>query len=174
MIFEVPDDGELEQLEDLRAGSRGPLGEWVVLDADRRQVVTFDRTRRYRRTLVDRRQNRNVVDLEIDERGRLWVLDREQEQVLRYELDGTAEGPVISREWRRPEALTVDAIGNVYVLDRDAKTVDIFAPNGQLVATVGPVLLDQTELRSPRDVAVDGAGRLYIADRDLETVLILE
>lgn len=174
VVFDVPDDDELDRLEDLRAGARAPFGHWIMLDTDRRQVVRFDRAGAYLTTLLDRRGDLEIVDLEVDVRGRIWMLDRDDKRVLRFAPDGTAEGPIVSREWRRPESLTVDAVGNFYVLDRDRKTVDVFGPDGATKGTVGPRLPDGTELRGPRDIGVDGAGQLYVADRDWDTVFILE
>ena len=174
VVFDIPDDDELDRLEDLRAGARAPFGHWIMLDTDRRQVVRFDRHGGYLETLIDRRSDMEIVDVEVDVRGRIWMLDREDKRVLRVASDGTAEGPVVSGQWRRPEALTVDALGNVYVLDRDRKTVDVFGPDGISKGTVGPRLPDGTELRSPRDIGVDGAGLLYVVDRDADTVFILE
>ncbi len=123
---------------------------------------------------MERDGDSEIVDLALDRRGRLYALDREQNRVIRFGLDGAAEGTVASRDWRRPEALTLDALGNVYVLDRDEKTIDVFDPDGTLLLTYGPLLPDGTELRAPRDVAVDEAGRLYVVDRDLDAVFILD
>ena len=173
-MFAVPDGGGLRNLENLRAGARGVLDEWFILDTGLRRVVRFDRQRKYSTTLVERDGDSEIVDLALDRRGRLYALDREQNRVIRFGLDGAAEGTVASRDWRRPEALTLDALGNVYVLDRDEKTIDVFDPDGTLLLTYGPLLPDGTELRAPRDVAVDEAGRLYVVDRDLDTVFILD
>ncbi len=174
VTFAVTDGGGVDRLDDLRAGARSSLGEWVILDRDRRQVVRFDRDGRYRATVVDRIRDQSIVDLDVDARGRLWLLDGEQNHVLRFGFDGTAEGVRVSHDWRRSEALAVDSLGNVYVLDREAKTVDVFGPDGAAIHSVGPVLSDGTELRRPRDLAVDGSGRLYIVDGDPAAVLILE
>jgi hypothetical protein len=174
VTFAVTDGGGVDRLDDLRAGARSSFGEWVILDRDRRQVVRFDRDGRYRATVVDRIRDQSIVDLDVDARGRLWLLDGEQNHVLRFGFDGTAEGLRVSHDWRRSEALAVDSLGNVYVLDREAKTVDVFGPDGAAIHSVGPVLSDGTELRRPRDLAVDGSGRLYIVDGDPAAVLILE
>ena len=174
VTFAVPDGGRLRNLENLRAGARGVLDEWFILDTGRRRVVRFDRQRQYSSTLVERDRGSEIVDLALDRRGRLYALDGKQNRVIRFALDGAAEGTVASREWRRPEALTVDGVGNLYVLDRDEKTIDVFDPDGTLLLTYGPQLPDGTELSGPRDLAVDDAGRLYIADRDLDAVFILE
>ncbi len=172
--FAVPDRGGFRNLENLRAGARGVFEEWFILDTGLRRVVRFDRQRQYSATLVERGRGSEIVDLALDRRGRLYALDGEQNNVIRFGLDGAVEGTVVSREWRRPEALTLDAIGNVYVLDRDEKTIDVFDPDGTLLLTYGPQLPDGTRLSGPRDLAVDDEGRLYVVDRDLDAVFILE
>ena len=174
VTFAVPDGGRVRNLENLRAGARGVLDEWFILDTGRRRVVRFDRQRQYSATLVERDSGSEIVDLALDRQGRLYALDGRQNRVIRFAIDGAAEGTVASREWRRPEALTVDGVGNLYVLDRDEKTIDVFDPDGTLLLTYGPLLPDGTELSEPRDLAVDDAGRLYLVDRDLDAVFILE
>ena len=172
--FQIPLADAPEVLRDLRAGAVDPLGVWVLVDANLGWVVRFDPTGRYLSTVYAEQRGEDIVDVAVDRRGRLWLLDRDGDRVLRFGLDGVPEGTVASGEWRRPEALTVDAIGNFYVLDRDAKTVDVFGPDGTLTLRLGPVLPDGTELRSPRDLAVDDSGRLYLADRSLNAVFVLE
>ena len=172
--FAVPDGGGFRNLENLRAGARGVFDEWFILDTRLRRVVRFDRQRQYSATLVERGGGSEIVDLALDRRGRLYALDGEQNHVIRFGLDGAVEGTVVSHEWRRPEALTIDALGNVYVLDRDEKTIDVFDPDGTLLLTYGPELPDGTRLGGPRDLAVDDEGRLYVVDRDLDAVFILE
>ena len=81
---------------------------------------------------------------------------------------------ILEGDWRRPEAIAVDELGFVYVLDRDAKTIDVFDRNGQLRWELGPQLPNGIELRSPRDIGVDGTGRIYIADKDLKAFLVVE
>ena len=76
--------------------------------------------------------------------------------------------------WRRPVALETDGLGNLYVLDRDQRTVDVFDADGERLVRLGPSLPANVPLRSPRDLAVDGFGRLYVADRGAAAVYVLE
>lgn len=59
---------------------------------------------------------------------------------------------------KRPDGVTVDAAGDVWVADRGHHSVRKFAPNGKVLATY------YTGLKDPIEVAVDGAGFLYVAD----------
>ena len=174
VTFAMTEGVDRRPMNDLRAGAQGPLGEWVLLDVDLRRVVRFDRYRRYQSTVVFGGVAEEITDVTIDRRGRIWLLDRGEDRVLRAGLDGNPGRVIAAGAWRRPEAIAVDALGGAYVLDRDAKTVYVFGPDGAFKFSVGPVLPDGTELRSPRDLAVDGAGRLYLADRGQDAVFILE
>ena len=75
---------------------------------------------------------------------------------------------------RRPQALDVDELGNLYILDRDSGRISVYQPDGQLMATLGPQLPGGLELRNPLDLAVDGAGRLLVVDGKLSTLVVVE
>jgi TolA-binding protein len=171
--FEVPDGDDVDLLEDLRSGTRGIFGDWLILDGNKKQVLLFSANMTYRDAVVGG-DSSEPVDLERDYLGRIYVLDREANNVVRLGPDGTGNVRVASGNWRRPEALALDELGNLYVLDRDAKMVRVYNSTGQQLWEIGPSLPGGIELRSPRDIAVDGSGRLYIADKDLPAVLILE
>lgn len=172
--FEVPtgSSGARDRLDNLEAGARGILGDWFLLDTDPRRVLFFEPGGTYRSTLME--ENEGPRDLATDARGRLFVLHEQGSGVVRFNAEGVREGRVVTGEWERPEALAVDRLGNLYVLDRDEKTIDVFTPAGQSVMTIGPQLIGDVELDDPRDIAIDDTGRLYIADRGLDAILILE
>lgn len=82
-------------------------------------------------------------------------------------------GPAVNAELNNPEAVAVDASGNVYIADtenhriREVTTdgvIHTVAGNGTLgfAGDGGPAI--NAELNSPSGVAVDAAGNIYIAD----------
>ena len=89
-------------------------------------------------------------------------------------------GQILVGRWRRAQALDIDELGNLYILDRDANEIHVYSQTGQplLVSgqplVLGPQLPGGVVLRDPRDLAVDGTGRLYIADRGADTIVVLE
>ena len=93
---------------------------------------------------------------------------------MRFNADGSPAGRVLVGTWRRAQALDIDELGNLYILDRDANEIHVFSQTGQPLLVLGPRLPGGVELRDPRDVAVDGTGRLYIADRGADSIVILE
>lgn len=170
---ERPGESEPEPLEDLRAAVKGRYGEWFVLDESPRQVLVFGPDGSQRRTLVGRDSRVEAYDVTRDPQGRIYVLDRSGNEVLLFAADGQQLGRAASGDWDEPEALDVDALGNVYVLDRGEEVVHVYTRGGARLVTLGP-LPGGVELDSPRDIAVDGSGRIYIADRGLDAILVIE
>ena len=93
-----------------------------------------------------------------------------------YDFEALADGSgeISGADWKRPVALDLDRLGNLYVLDRGNGTVEMFDAGGRRTARLGLVLGGGVELRSPADLAVDGSGRLFIADNKLPFVVMLD
>jgi tetratricopeptide (TPR) repeat protein len=170
--FMSNDGGRSMPLKDLQAGVRTPDGSWFLLDADPRRVLKFDADGTYRGLATTAREQ--PIDVAIDGVGRLYVLEREGSRVLRFDASGEREGIVIATQWQRPEALAVDRLGNSYIIDRGARTIDIFSSEGARIHRLGPTLPGNIELRAPRDIAVDDSGRIYVADRSARVVVVIE
>ncbi|HEX9697883.1 MAG TPA: tetratricopeptide repeat protein [Acidobacteriota bacterium] len=171
--FARPENNEMKPVEQIVAGGRGIFRQWLLVDANRRQVLLFDEGGGFL-SMVMGGDDSEPVDVAVDHLGRFYVLDRRAEAVYRFNAAAGERTRVVQRDWRRPEAIAVDALGNIYVLDRDARTIDVFDAGGAHRWQLGPQLPGGIELRSPRDLAVDGSGRIYVADRDLKAFLEVE
>ncbi|MDX1382638.1 MAG: tetratricopeptide repeat protein [Thermoanaerobaculia bacterium] len=157
-------------IKNLGSGQRGIFRQWFALDRDKKTLWTFDR-RGQAKVLSTEAQD--FSDLEHAPRGELLILDRKDRSVTRLDMNGDRVGR-FSGDWKRPESITADTYGNVYVLDVGEKKIGIHAPDGSRLGEVGPGLPGGGELRSPEDIAIDGLGRLLIADRGQSQVFILE
>jgi outer membrane protein OmpA-like peptidoglycan-associated protein len=90
-------------------------------------------------------------------------------------VDGTG-GPTGTTQFNRPEGITVDTAGNVYVADRDNNRIRKITPNGTTTTLAGNGELgfaDGTggptgtaKFKAPTGVAVDRSGNVYVADND--------
>ncbi len=171
--FSDPRPDKDGNVEDLLAAERDAFGDWFVLSDDWKGLLAYENPRRGRELMADNRPQ--LEDLARDERGRIYVLDRRAKIVTRLG-SGSGQREVVVRGpgWRRPTALDVDRAGNVYVLDRGQRMVEVYDPNGQRLESLGPGLGGGLELRTPVDLAVDGSGRLFLADEKLPFLVVLE
>ena len=113
-----------------------------------------------------------VLDVAQDTAGRWLLLDRKA-VVVKFRPDGSDETRIPLPHLRRPAALAVDPLGNLYVLDRTARRIVVLDRKGKMIDSVGPTLPGGLELGRPQDIAVDHAGRLFIVD-SRHGVLVLE
>jgi len=172
VTFSDPRAGRDAAMKNIFAAARDPFGHWFVAAKGWKSLLHYTNPRQGRELLGSSRPE--FQDLARDERGRIYALDIAAAQVVRIGIDGQSEGVIVRGSWKKPEALAVDPLGNLYVLDRDTRRVEVFDSRGQRLTAVGPQLGAGIELRQPVDLAVDGSGRLFIADRKLPFVVMLD
>ncbi len=102
----------------------------------------------------------------------VYVLDGKRGRVLRF-APGEDGGQEVATGLDRPQAIDVDRLGDVFVLERSGR-IRVFDSAGKPLLTVGPDLPGGVRLDDPQDLAVDGSGHLYIADPHLSGVVVLE
>lgn len=159
-------------LKNLIAAQPGIFGDWFVAAKGWRSLIHVTADGASRELLAEDRPE--IVDVARGELGRVYALDARAGQVVRLGREGVGHLVTVTGDWRKPTALDVDDLGYTYVLDRGQRVIDLFAPDGERLARVGPVLGDGLELRQPVDIAVDGGGRLFIADAKLPYVVVLD
>jgi len=169
--FLAPTGQRSQPIKGILAAERGALGQWFVL-ANRR-VLSYSAGSKYQRAVMDKGSG-DAADLDRDYASRLYVLDSKGKSVIRYQPDGTNGQRVASGSWREPVAMTIDLLGNIYVLDAGTKQIDVIDQHGQQIESLGPALPGGISLRTPEDIAVDGAGRVYIADSGAGAVVVVE
>ena len=170
--FLEPRPGKEKFLSDLIAAERGPFGDWFILAKGWRSLLSFESPRQGQELLATAKPD--LVDTAQDTLGRIYALDGKGKKVMRVGLDRRSASTVLQGTWKRPAAIDLDPFGNLYVLDRGNRTIDLYDPDGNRQARVGPVFAGGIELRNPVDIAVDGSGRLFIADTKLPFVVLLD
>lgn len=169
--FASPPSEKKPTIRPLLAVEPAPFGSWLVLVGKPPRVLLYESGRRLHEGLVEGK-GREPVDLARDRRGRLLVLDQRARSVTRFAADGSGGDRRVAAGWDRAEALAVDAAGNIYVLDRGRREIEVFDPAGQRLTGLGPALPGGFELDRPADLTVDPAGRIWIADVKLGLVVL--
>ncbi len=162
--FMTRQGGRTEEVDKIVAATHGPLGSILVAHDDGDKLSRFDARGAYMSMPLGS-QRFKIVDIEVDNQGRFLLLDRRNKAVIALDGDGGIETLVTASDWRRPEAMAIDALDNFYVLDRGDKRIHVYSSEGARLARLGPALPGGHRLDDPRDLAVDGSGRIYIADR---------
>jgi DNA-binding beta-propeller fold protein YncE len=75
---------------------------------------------------------------------------------LLWEMDTRGDG---EGEFDNPRGVAVGPQGNVYIVDRSNKRVQVFSPTGEFLRA-------WTTQRLPGGIAVDASGNVYVAGRD--------
>lgn len=168
--FIVMKGNEREPAEELTAGSRGLFGQWYLIESDLDRLLGYPPVGGRPGTLA----SGDPIDVATDRRGLVYLLDGDAGTVTRFDAQGASEGVVVRGDWRRPQALEVDFLGNIYILDRSESQIHVYGPDGERLQTLGPRLPGGIELRNPMDLSVDGSGRLWLVDSRLAAVVVLE
>jgi hypothetical protein len=155
--------------KNITAGQRGLFGHWLLVDREKKSLMIFDSEGGFVRKI----SGQEIVDVARGPRGQTLLLDRRARRVIRLGLDFEDLG-FSTGNWRRPEAITSDAAGNVYVLDTAERTITMLDRAGESRWTIGPQMPGGPELRGPEDLSIDDEGRLYVVDTKLSQIIVLE
>ena len=97
--------------------------------------------------------------------GLTLIADDKRKRVCRFDAKGVFQGPFPDTRERQGVRLAIDAEGDVTVLEREQKTVQVYDEAGKPLRSVAPRGAGW-ELKKPVDVAVDPFRNTYVADEE--------
>ena len=105
-----------------------------------------------------------ALDIGSSEIKALEVTDSGNSRVQKFRSDGQFIAMLGEPEqFSLPTSVAVDYLDNVYVLDWD-RGLQMFAPDGSLLAAWGGIGTEPGELSRPQGMAFDSKGMLFVGD----------
>jgi DNA-binding beta-propeller fold protein YncE len=101
----------------------------------------------------------SVSAVEIDSKGRIYVLHRGEPPLLQFDRNGKYVKGWGEGTFKVAHGLRVDRDDNIWTTDNALHVVRKFSPEGKLLLTLGEKLF-----RSPDDLVFNSAGEMYVAD----------
>lgn len=148
--------------------SLDPDGRLYVADTGNGRVQAFTQGCNVIATWAGNRYNR-PVDVVVVRKGKAYVADVEQPEVLIVDDEGAVTGTVGfggdgDGGLSRPRALALDAGGNLLVLDEALARVTKYGRDGAFVLRFGEKGSGDGQLDRPEGLAVDAMDNVYVAD----------
>ncbi|TGE13805.1 NHL repeat-containing protein [Hymenobacter elongatus] len=115
-----------------------------------------------------------AAGLALDAQGNLYVADEENHRIRKISPDGLvttlagsgvagfADGVGITAQFNKPKAVALDQQRNVYVADKENRSIRKITPIGVVSTLAGSP--STTQFSRPLGVAVDGQNTVYVAD----------
>ena len=109
----------------------------------------------------------------VDAAGTTFIADQWEGRIQKWEL-GATEGTTIINNLREPTDVALDALGNIYVVEKDNHKVVKYAAdgsNGQIVAGGNGDGSNVNQLSQPQGIFIDNDNNLYIADSNNSRIM---
>jgi DNA-binding beta-propeller fold protein YncE len=157
-------------------------GNLYVADIGNFRVQKFDSNREFVTAWgsegVGDGQFQRLIDIAVDDQGRVLALDKLREDVQVFDGDGAflfkfgrlgnAEG-----EFSGPLGLSVGLDGRVWVADIGNNRVQVFDKEGTFLAAYGEFGTGPGQMYGPHDVAVDKDGHVFVAEFHGDRIQVL-
>jgi outer membrane protein assembly factor BamD (BamD/ComL family) len=108
-----------------------------------------------------------------DRHGDIYIYDESQRNVIRFDPAGKLKGPFPDSTHREVLRMEVDRAGNLVMLNKKDRRVEIFSPEGRRMARIDK-RGGKWDLKKPVDVAIDPAGYLYLLDEDRAQIAVFD
>ncbi len=169
-------DGSPRTIDDIASGVITSTGDLLIADRNAKNIARVSAAGRPVAPFAPASSRR----LAIDATDRVASLDQDGNGVTLLEHDGRLRARIPSRgqgyALDNPADIAVDALGHVYVLDRDRAGVFVFSQADQprLIAAFSLPPKSPGYFRKAVCFALDSAGRLYIYDDDTGTIRVYQ
>jgi TolA-binding protein len=169
-------DGSPRALDDVAGGVLTSTGDLLLPDKNAKNLARFSAAGKYVAPYASAYSQRLAIGVT----DRVASLDEEGTGITLLDQDGRLRTKIPTRgqgyEFDKPVDLAVDALGHLYVLDRNGATVFVFSQGDQpkLITAFSIPAKSPGYFRKAVCFALDAAGRLYIYDDDVERIQVYQ
>lgn len=105
----------------------------------------------------------------VDAGGNVWVVDRDNDRVERFDQAGAYQGSFGSSgsgdgEFEQPTDIAFDPEGNLWVVDTGNNRIEKFDAEGGYQAEFGSPGSGEGQFSSPESIAIDADGNVWVGD----------
>ncbi len=116
-------------------------------------------------------QLKTPADVAIDASGNLWVADRGNNRIQKFNANGEylakfGSAGAGNGQFNSPASIAIDAKGNIWVADRGNNRIQKFNANGEYLSQFGTVGSGNGQFTAggPEGVAIDAKGNVWVSD----------
>ncbi|PLX81373.1 MAG: hypothetical protein C0615_00030 [Desulfuromonas sp.] len=153
------------------------VGNFVVVDARLRSIITIDAKGKLIESTTDTERLKRPVDIAINnENGWIYVSDSVTDQIIVYDQGGTylfaiGGSGTDPGQFRMPHGVAFDSKNHLYVADSLNSRIQIFDQNGKFLKIFGGQKETAHTLSRPIDIAFDQDDNLFILDEGNLSIL---
>jgi TolA-binding protein len=167
-----------EPLEKIRWAVRDRLGEVYVYDEKQKKILRFDESGRELGVFPDATP-REVLAMEVDQRGNIVLLDKKDRDVMVYSPEGRVLARIPTKRggqlnFKEASDIALDPAGYLYILDEDQAQIAVFDAAYQHLTTLTTQSLGSGALQEPVTLDVDASGDLYVYDKKSKAIVRLQ
>ena len=186
LLCQISSGEDANSLDNPTSFSVDNAGNLWILDSGMCQIKQFEAEGQLLSVLGDEGLDVNQLmspnDLFIDPHENLWVADTDNNRLIKWTMEGKSllvlginevdedEDWLISGtetgEFDTPQAVTLDAQGNIYAADTGNHRIQKFNSEGEFLLSFGSFGKAGGELYLPNQVAVDGNGDIFVSEEN--------
>ena len=112
-----------------------------------------------------------LTGLVVGAEGRLYTIDRRGRRVIEVDPNGTSSRVIASADLQEPVAIAADDLGDLFVLDRRARSVVVMTVEGKTLETIVSRPETPAEFNDATALAVGPGSEIYVHDAKRRTII---